>query len=757
MQVIAREVASGEWRLASRGLPGAAPSTRYSLPATRCLPFPRPRLARARRAAFAPGVRLRSILLLVLAAASLPLHAQNSVQSLQATVTEVDPTSGNAYARGNVRARYGNAYITADEALGDNRAGSVTFSGRVVLTRDSVRLLADRLTYHPATGVFSAERVRAGTHPYYFEADSASGTSTEITAKGVRGTFGEPGRWAPTFTAGSLTYNADGTIRTEASQLGIGQAQPLPFPKFQQDLKSPIVLNGTANGGYRDSLGVFLEVGTQLPVAPGLRLGGDVGYYTERGLMAGPSGTYASVGDGGARYTGFFSSGYINDHGDKLLDVIGRRIPEDRGFFEWRHDQELSENLTLAAQLNYWRDSEVVRDFRPRAFFPVQQPDTYLEATYSQKNYFLSLFARFQPNSFQRVQERLPEVRFDLLPTALGGGFYQRFQASAAVLREDSQPLDPTQLFVITPTLKADRLDAYYGLERPFAARDYFTFTPVAGGRMTHYANISGTGGPRTYTRTLGEVGFDTLLRTTGTFAYKNPQWKIDGLRHLFTPRLSYRYIPEAGKGRPRIPQIDRETFATYLQPLGLGDVRNIDDLHDTNTLRLGFDNVLQTRDTEDGVRDLLVLNVANDFRFKRRAGERRTSEVHTELALMPARWMQVDVYQSFVPQTGTLREFNSGVTLHDGDSWSVRFANHFLRRELETYAIDGRARINESYDFLARLSYDSRKNRFNEQAYGITHNLGNTWLLSYIVSFYSGPRRESNFGLSIQIDTVRF
>lgn len=702
-------------------------------------------------------MRLRSILLFFLAASSLSLRAQTTIPSVQATLTEVDPQSGNVYSRGNVRVRYGNAYITADEALADNKAGRVTFSGRVVLTRDTVRLLADRLTYQPATGVFTAERVRAGMHPYYFEADSASGTQSEITANNVRGTYGEPGRWAPTFTAKSLTYNVDGTIRTEASQLGIGQAQPLPFPKFQQDLKSPIVLNGTVNGGYRSSLGVFLEVGTQVPVTPSLRLGGDVGYYTDRGLMAGPSGTYANVGDGGARYTGSFSSGYINDHGDKQADIIGRPISENRGFFEWRHDQELAENLTLAAQLNYWRDSEVVRDFRPRAFFPVQQPDTYLEATYSQNNYFLSLFARFQPNSFQRVQERLPEVRFDLLPTAIGGGIYQRMQASAAVLREDSQPLDPTQLAIITPTLKADRLDAYYGLERPFTADDYFAFTPVAGGRVTHYANISGTGGPRTYTRTLGEVGFDTLLRTSGTFAYKNPQWKIDGLRHLFTPRISYRYIPEGGKGRARIPQIDRETFATYLQPLGLGDQRNIDDLARSNILRIEFDNTLQTRDPVYGSRDLLRFNVAADYRFDRTAGQKPLSEIHTDLALTPAKWVQLDVYESFVPQSTKLREFNSGLTFRDGSAWSVRFSSNFLRDQLEDYLVDGKLRLTETTEAVTRLHYDTRAHRFIEQSYGLRQNLSNTWLLEYVVTLYSGPRRESSFGFNIQIEAIGF
>mgnify|MGYP006866426482 CR=1 FL=1 len=95
--------------------------------------------------------------------------------------------------------------------------------------------------------------------------------------------------------------------------------------------------------------------------------------------------------------------------------MLGRPIPVDRGYADWSHRQRLAPDLTLNARLNWWKDSDVLRDFRPEAYFPVQEPDTFVEATYAGANTLVSLFARFQPNSFQRVQERLPELRFDLV------------------------------------------------------------------------------------------------------------------------------------------------------------------------------------------------------------------------------------------------------------------------------------------------------------------------------------------------------
>ena len=703
-----------------------------------------PRLASTRGAAFAPRVICRFAFALFLAA-TLTVRAQNP------TVITGDTTSflvnGDSKIQ-HLRVTDGELLLTADEGVVSKDQRDITATGTVVLTFRALRLLADKLVYHRADGSFNAEHIRLGAFPYFVEGESASGTVKEITLTHASATYGEPSPWHPAMIADEIIYAPGQRLRTKNSHVGIGHMQPVPLPHLTQDLHDPLISYASLIGGFRRSLGAYAEVGLHLPAAGSLKLGGDVGIYTARGVMAGPSGNY-SRGPEGDEMSGWFRTGFLNDHGDKKTDLLGRPVPENRGYVEWRHTQQLSPDLTLNAQVEWWKDSEVLRDFWPKTFFPIQQPDTFLESVYSSRNYFVSAFGRFQPNGFNTVQERLPELRFDLMPLAVGGGFYERFNASAVSLREVS-PLGG-------PALGSNRLDAYYALSRPIAEGDWFSFTPVAGGRVTHYANISGTAQNGNYTRTLGEVGFDAALRTSGTFAYKDAQWKIDGLRHLLTPRLSYRYIPEADRGRGRIPAIDRQTFATYLQPLGLGDVRNIDDLRATNTLRLGLDNTLQTRDPVYGSRDLIVLNVATDFRFKRAPGEHDLSEFHAELGVSPARWLDASIYQSFTARSLTVREFNTAVTLHDGSAWSLRFANNFLRHQIEDFLVDGRFRLNERFDALTRLHYDARKHRFNEQAYGLVQNLDNTWRISYVVSLYSGPRRESHLGLNLQIEALGF
>lgn len=684
------------------------------------------------------------LLALPLARAQAPVPAGSD---LSGRTVAYDEQTREIVLTGDARFVDGELLIEADEIRYNAATGIAVASGHVRYTRGAERMLADRITYRRTDRSFDLTAPRLGRYPYYISGATAAGTPASVTVQDATVTAREPGGFQPTVVAETLTYAADQTLSARHARVGIGHVQPVSLPHFSHRLNLPYISYVSLAAGYRSSLGFFTEGGFHVPTGEDTKVGGSLGIYTARGVMIGPGGHYELVRDGHA-INGDFKSGFINDHGEKLTDVLGRPVPENRGYVQWWHAQELTDRLDLTAQLHYWRDSEVLRDFRPNEFFPLQEPDSFIESTYTGESFFLSAFARVQPNTYQRVPERLPEVRFTVPAVALGHGFYQRIEAGFAALREDPPG-------GAAPTLLSDRLDAYYAVTRSFTPREWLGVTPVVGGRVTHYRRA--TGGRDTYTRTLGEVGLDAELRSSGVFEYQNEAWKIDGIRHLLTPRLSYRYIGDADRGRAYIPAIDRRTFMTYLPPLGLGDTRNLDDLRPTNTLRLGLDNTFQTRDPDYGSRDLLVFNTAADLRFDRLPGERRTSAVHTFLAFTPARWLEFDLYQSLTPQDFTLQELNTGVTIRDGDAWAVQFASHFLRREIEEFILGGQVRWDEVYELVGRLHYDFRTRRFNEQAFGVRQNLHNTWIVEYLVTLYDGPRRESDIGFRFQVEAIGF
>lgn len=681
----------------------------------------------------------------------IPAYAQEDPianAELSALTTSVDPDKNTATFTGEARLKNGSALLEADEIRYFYGSNLAVATGNVRLTDGADRMLAEKITYHRGNLSFSGENVRLGRYPFYMSGDTASGNDREITITNARASVLEPAFFQPTLTAETLTYSVGEEISAESPRIGIGGFRPLALPQFSHSVDLPFISYISLNGGYRSLLGVYAEAQVKIPIANGVKIGGILSGYTARGIMAGPSGDYHIIRNDGREIAGNLQSGFINDHGEKLTDLLGRPVPENRGYAQWWHAQDLTEDLRITAKLNYWSDSEILRDFRPRDFFEVQAPDNYLQAVYSGSNYLITAFTRIAPIDFHRVQERLPEIHFDLLPHIIGNGFNQRFHASFAALREDA-------LGGIGPTSSSDRLDAYYAVSKTITHEDWFSFTPMAGARVTHYQRA--IGGKDNYTRTLGEVGFDLSVRTSSVSSYQNKTWQIDGIRHLFTPRLSYRYVPEADKGRAYIPTIDRLTFRTYLPPIGLGDTRNIDDLGPTNVLRLGFDNTWQTRNLEYGSRDLLVFNVAADFRFDRVPGQRTVSDIHNFIAFTPAPWLQFDVYQRVTPRELTMQEINTSLSIFDEKAWSVRFSSHLLRNEIEEYILQTDVRLNEAYEVLAKLHYDTRKHRFNEQAYGIRQTLGNLWSLEYLVTIFDGPRRESDFGFSVSVDVIGF
>jgi len=691
--------------------------------------------------------RCLSVLLLF----SATLRAAPIVPELSGQASTYDLNTQENVISGHAQLVFGDALLTADEIRVNKSTWVAAATGHVVLTHGPQRLLADHLAYRLKDGFFQLEHVRLGEYPVYISADSVAGTKTKMTFKNAFFTLHEPNPYTPTAHAETLVYEPGKLLTADGTSIGVGPVRPLILPHLGQrmDGKQSLLSYFSADAGYRSSLGPFASLGLNLPVLPDVRLGGHLEYYTARGLLFGPSGDYAYNG-GDQELTGAFRGGYIDDRGDNTkrgTDILGQPVPHDRSYFEWQHQQNIDDKITLMGDVNYWKDSEIIREFYPAEFNSVQTPDNFLEADYAGQDYILSAFTRFRPNNFEQVQERLPEVRFDLLPITVGAGIEERFSASAAVLRDNPPPTGPI--------LNSNRFDTFYGLGRPIVPTNWFTFTPIVGGRLTYYSNA--TGAKDNYLRTLGESGFDAELRSSGTWDYKNDRWHIDGLRHLFTPKISYRYIPEAEHGQRYIPPIDSLTFSPYLQPLDLGDMRNIDQLHRTDAVRLELDNVLQTRDPHYGSRNLFSLNLAEDFRFSRDPGDKSLSQTQAEISATPINWLQFNALEIVVPQQREQRELDTGFVIRDGEQRSFSFSNSFLHGQIEQYNFQYRERLNEAYEVVETFTYDARLRRANQQVVDLRQNIRNTWIIHYQVSLLNGDTRQGHFGLNLEIQLIKF
>jgi LPS-assembly protein len=646
---------------------------------------------------------------------------------------------------------YGDLTLTADEIRYDEKAVQANARGHLVLTRGDLRLVADEGTYTLADGKVRLKNTRAGYYPLYLQGTELEGNVREFTLKNATLTYGEPGFLTPTVRADSIDFIQGKSFKAHHASLRLGAIPLIPLPVFSQRLDTP-PLETEIRLGFRSSLGAFMDATALVPVAPGVGVGPHLGLFSKRGVLIGPGARYDTK-NGDSTFTGELRSGWIHDFGGNSargLDTLGAPVGHDRGLINWRNLQTTGDHFTLMSQLAYWSDSEVVRDFDRPHFGHNQQPETFVEATYAGNNYSTSAFVRAQPNDFQITQRREPELSVNLLTSPQDLGFIHRGNVGFVNLRENASTFTPG-----LSDLSSQRFDAYYGVEHPGVLTPWLTLTPDAGARLTHY--FSALNGKDDYTRVLGQVGADLRGHAYGQWDVKSERWHVDGLRHLVEPFVQYRYIPEAEKGRAYIPRIDRSVFSTRLQPIDLGEIRFLDDLHEINTLRYGLEQRLQTRDPRGGSRDLIALTVAQDLRFSRLLGEHRSSDLHTDLALMPARWLAVDFYQRIDPHGFRLEEFNSGFTLTDGDYWSTRFGTQFLRDQLEEYSVDSRVRLNERFALTGRWRYDAIKSILYEQVYGLRQTIRNLWSIEYQLAFIKGQSEENGFQFRISVEVFKF
>lgn len=660
---------------------------------------------------------------------------------------EYDDKEGTVVARKNARLSYDGWLLVADEIRYNQTTGEARAAGHVVVMREGYRLLADRVAYWPKEKKAELIRFRAGQPPLHVAGDTVKGTLEDMTVVNPRFYYGEPDSLSPKITADSVSHFGEGNFQAERLKVHLGSVPVFFAPTISGDIDQIAEPYLEGYGGYSSDLGVVAGIGVGIGFGPTYKVGGTLAYYSNRGLLWGPLVHYRSPSEKPGP-NGDFRLNMIRDTGDPGVDNLGNPIDPDRYYMTWDHLQKIGDSVTLTALVNAWSDSAVTRDFRRDLFDQSQQPDTYVEATYRGSSYLIGLFGRYQANDFFAMTERLPEVRFDLVPTSIGAGFLNELQLSAA-------RLEYTDIRNET-TLRSDRLDAYYGLTRAIKVDDWLTFTPVVGGRVTYYDKTVDDSG--NYTRVLGEVGFDASIRAFGNFDFERPVWEISGLRHLIDTTFQYRYIPEAGKGRDVIPIIDREVFSTSLPPISLAGIRpRLDDLHATNTLRIGFSNIFQTRHRKWGSRNLVNFSLFGDIRFDTEPDEDEYSSIYAFLGITPSDWLRARLYTRINPHSGQLDELNTELWLVDQEYWELGIGTDFLKGQFQQYTLMGRYQITDTFTIMADLHYNDRTGILTEASVRIGQNIRDLWMIEYGVTFFDGPRRETGNRLEFGIRYLGF
>ena len=236
-----------------------------------------------------------------------------------------------------------------------------------------------------------------------------------------------------------------------------------------------------------------------------------------------------------AESQGFFTSYFIDDHGEDFKDQLRKR--DERGRFRWQHRQQLLEDLQLDVEFSYISDAGFLDEYFEREAKEEKEQETYIYLKYTPAD-FAALTFLFRPrtNNFQNYVEYQPQVGVNIIgyPVSLGAHKFTFYNDTelANVRTRYRDPLDMREP-------RAYRSDTRNEIEYPFSIGPV-NVVPYAGARLSYY---DATWVKGTSERWALSYGLRASSRLHRIYDYENDLLNIHKVRHIIIPDFEMRRV----------------------------------------------------------------------------------------------------------------------------------------------------------------------------------------------------------------------
>ena len=618
-----------------------------------------------------------------------------------------------------------NAVISADRMSVNTNSGDIFAEGSVRVQQEKETLVGPAIHMNFKTGEVELQDFRLGEPPYFagggrLVADVTNGAYVVSNAFVTTDDYSDP---LQRVSAGKVTVVPGQYVKARNAVLHLAGVPVFYFPYFKRSLQtSPN--HFTFVPGYRGTFGPYLLSGYNWVLNSNLNGAVHADWRARRGFGAGPdlNFNFGDLGEGIARYY------FTHDDRPGIDPVLGTAIRQTRQRAYLGFSASPVTNVTLMGQVAYQSDPYIVRDFFESQYQRDFQPNTFFDVDKQWQNWSLDVLAQPRVNPFFESVERLPDARLT--------GFRQQVFETPIYYESESSAGYYRRLFANTNLLGADyygeRADTFQQLTLPETFFGWLNVTPRAGGRFTYYSPTTGPGAATTnQQRWVFNTGAKVSFKASQTWpGFKSSLLDADGLRHIIEPSVNYVYIPRPNVGTNLLPQYDYEVPNNLqLLPLEFPDYNSIDSIDSQNTLRFGLNNILETK--RNGTIDTLVnWNVLTDWHLRTRTNQTSFSDVYSELAVKPRKWLKLESLTKF---DVTKDRFNLAVhsaTFEPNNTWSWTVGHYFLRDD-PAFGIGNNLltstffyRLNENWGTRVAHYFDARTGTLQEQDYTIYRDL---------------------------------
>ncbi len=696
-----------------------------------------------------------------------------------------------ATADDNVVLRYKNDVIFADHMIFDR-------STQVVTALGNVRIFTGTRVYRGSSIVYNLQTKAMTSSSFYGEEYPKFVTGKQVTTPEfnhyhlTNATFTTDNRENPSFhmEASTIEYRPNDEVVLKNVLVYIGDVPVMYFPIFVQALNDtrPAYQFGLGTSGR---FGSFIDNTYNWVADNNLRGSTEFDVREKRGYAGGvdvqyfPSMTSDILLKTYYAQDNLYSKSYngINKGNQDDANVFDGVPYDNRYRVAYEHHLQFSSDFSSIADLNFWSDPWVTRDFFSGEYQQQNQPPNFISLNEYNPNFTASLMASPQVNPFFETVERLPEFMVEVKQQKIFGTDIEYSNQSSVVnfdlhYADTSKFSDPSQYiynsFPVTnaytyyhpnanyaynpnsmANYNADRYDTYHEFSYPQQYFNFLSLTPRIGGRFTYYTDeTQDTDGTLSKARLAGDVGLEGDFKISRTWLnVSSPNLGIDGIRHVVEPFFNAQYAPTPTVTPNEIHGFDDRLYSTQLQPINWTEYNSIDSIDKQAVLRFGLWNKIQTK--RDGVNyDLITLETYADadfdHNFSAATPNSTLSNLFNNLTYAPTRELQFNCFSALNVSGESYNQVDTSATWSPDPSLRLTLGDNYINHspifsDSNDIAMSIFYRMNEHWQFQATEQFEAETGRLQLQQYTVTRDL-DAWqlALTYSDSEYNNQNNQT-------------
>ncbi|HRQ88020.1 MAG TPA: LptA/OstA family protein [Bacteroidia bacterium] len=724
-------------------------------------------MSRVRRRIVRAGGICAAVLIALLSA---PASRAQEVLNLdiQSDFSDYDQNLGIAKARGDVVVTYGDVTIYADQIEFHQSTGDIYARDNVRILKDGQVVEAEEIIYNIHSGKTTTSQLKSSLEPIYYTSEDVTrpdeGTEGPITL--FDSDFTTHDAAVPNYhvKVKKLEIYPDDKIVMHGAKVYWGDVPVMWFPYFVQPMDADLGYyftpgwNSAWGGFLLNRYGVMLGdnylAQTHLDFRSERGIGGGVEIF-DRKFKSNPNigrlNLYATH-DANPQ-TGFTG-------GTRTLDVP----PEGRYRINFQHRVYFpgsdDETFYLDFDINRLSDAYFYQDFFPSEFRVDPQPDNLINLGKLFPQGEVSLTGRFQINDFFQTDTRSPELAIDIIRTPIGDtGFFYDGLTSYGIIDEELD--DQSLLAGMVDPSGFNRFHTYHEFLFPTKIGGFLDVVPRVGAGYTNYSSFD-IPGLSSIDRTSLHAGVEVSFKLSKKSPdIVNRALGINGLLHVMRPYLNYSAV-STNDVTGRFSPIDRFTPSTRLRPIDMPMFTSIDDIRDWQVLRTGVSNRWYTK--RDGMSyEWLSLNNYFDTYLKDPEFNRDFSNFFTEIEWYPVNWLSGTITAQ-VPLLDDKLDFTelvTGINIMPTDRLQIGLYHYFINdhpffQNSDLYSFNTYTRLSDNWGFSTSHRFEADDGVLEYQQYSIHRDLA-SWTASLGAIIRDNRTAEKEYGVVLSLTLKAF